>query len=206
MKASRIVFVVAAAVAAALLMFADTNAQPPAAPKAGKPTVVAVCDIDEVNKNYKKTQDLVGISTQRIKDLEKEFKARGEKLDALRNDLAVLKAGSPQYEKAIDDLQKQAIELEAWRKFQEAIIMRDKFRLTKEVYEDVVKAVGDVARSRGVQIVLYRSSANIDSRDLNDLIGEMDRRKILYWDSDVDITNEVLTQVNQNYTITPPRK
>ena len=77
--------------------------------------------------------------------------------------------------------------------------MREHHRLTKEMYEEINKVIAAVARDRGVQVVFYAERESLQTRDTPELLQLIERRKVLYADPSVDMTEEVLTRANEGY-------
>jgi len=68
-----------------------------------------------------------------------------------------------------------------------------------EVYTEIVRLSGALAKERGYDVVqrIDRMPA-LESGD-TDLMGQIDRRMIVYYDPSVDLTASVLEQLNKGY-------
>jgi len=185
----------------AILSGSFSLAEPPAEPvKVGLEKVtVAVCDVVEVFNNYKSAVDLNGKLEQRQRQIEEESKARLKAIEAKRMELESYKRGSDQYERTLTEMQRMAIDRKGWLELEKAKALRWHGLQSQKMYEEILQTIGRVARRRGAQVVLYRESRTVRSEATVDLIREIERRKVLYWDSRLDITADVLTAINQEY-------
>ena len=56
-----------------------------------------------------------------------------------------------------------------------------------------------VAKDRGLELVLFKESEDAKPANLDELLQRMSRRKVLYNANSIDITDEVLTRLNEAY-------
>ena len=139
---------------------------------------IAYVDSLKVFNDYQKTQDYE-------KKLDKKKKEIGEKLDAKKDDikkveskLTVLKDDK---KKAQEEKLKQQIQ--EYRDLERKTLIDVKKELDeqrKEIVEDISKIIEEYAKKNGFNIIL-------------------DRNMILYGDTAMDITSEILKIANQNY-------
>jgi Skp family chaperone for outer membrane proteins len=94
-----------------------------------------------------------------------------------------------------------AIDRHGFLSYQDELAKRETYRCTKEVYLDVLDAVEKVAKERGFQLVLFKESPDQATRNYDELLEQVSRRKVLYSDPSLDITNEVLKRLNRDYAI-----
>ena len=78
--------------------------------------------------------------------------------------------------------------------------MREHHRLTRDMYDEIRRMVAQVARDNGFQLILYREKEEQPTENTPELLQQIERRKVLYCDDEVDITAPVLTRLNQTYT------
>ncbi len=146
--------VVAAAAAVALAWIFPLSAQQGPAPIGGaadKPAAatVGVCDVVVVFNEYQRAKDLTLKLNERRDALRAENEKRGKAIDVLRTELEGLKAGSKEYEQRLNEVQRLTIERTAWLQFQESLIMRDHQRLTREMYEQILRMIQTVGEQQG---------------------------------------------------------
>ena len=203
MKTMRLITVAAALLALTAIQAAaaqDASTTQPAGPgTAPQPATVAVCDMAAVFKNYDRANDLNKKLKSRVEELKAEAKKRGDEIDKIQNTIEELKPGSKESDAALDKMTKLTIERQAWINFQDELAKREDFRLTKDLYNDVLVAVEKIAREKGFQVVLSKETSNQASHNIDELLQQMSRRKVLYSDPSLDITEDVIKQLNRDY-------
>jgi Skp family chaperone for outer membrane proteins len=196
MRASRILIAVMIVAAAGLLVVERLTAQPAAVPQTAR---IAVCDIVHVFNNYQRATDLGNQFEKRRQKLQNDNRTRAEQLDAIQMDLEGLEPGSKQYESRLADYQKQTIERRVWLEMQEKLIMREHHRLSREMYDEVMGTIDEIARDRGFDLVLFQEQGDIESGSTPELMAQAASRKVLYASPKLDITKTILTRLNQAY-------
>ncbi len=174
-----------------------SSAQVPAAVPAA--TRVAVCDVVEVFNNYERAKDLTAKLNLRRKGIQAENKKRKNAIDEIGDELNRLKEGGDEYEKRLSEMQRLTIDRKAWLQFQEARALREHHRLTKAMYEEIIKAIEAEAKSKGYDLVIYAERGGLRSTDTPSLLQEIAQRKVLYFADRVDITSTVLARLNRTY-------
>jgi Skp family chaperone for outer membrane proteins len=197
MKAARVYVLVIAALLGGAVLLGRSFAQPPS-PAAG-PTKVAVCDVVKVFNNYNRAKDLTANLNEKRETVKAEAEKRLQAINTIGMEIEELIQGSKEYERRFNDVQRLTIERTAWLQYQEALVMRDHHRLTKEMYEEIIKMVGLIAREQGVQIVLSRMGEDLQSENTPQLLQQIERRKVLYATDSVDLTDTVLKRLNEAY-------
>ncbi len=197
MKAARVYVLVIAALLGGAVLLDRSFAQPPST--AAGPTKVAVCDVVKVFNNYNRAKDLTATLNDKRETVKAEAEKRLQAINTIGMELEELVRGSKEYERRFNDVQRLTIERTAWLQYQEALVMRDHHRLTKEMYQETIKMVGLIAQERGVQIVLSRMSEDFQSENTPQLLQQIERRKVLYAADSVDLTDTVLKRLNEAY-------
>lgn len=203
MKKSHVWLLAAAAVVIGAVIWRESMAQSnvPAAPAA---TRVGVCDIEQIFRNYQRAKDLLAEMNKKNEDIKNEDEKRSKAVMALQAEVEGLLKNSKEREKRESELQMKAIEQKNWREFQETLTMREYVRLQMELYDDIVKTIGETAKENGVQMVLYqdRGEMTMDYNEPNVMKAvrnSIQTRKVLYSDPSLDLTDRVLLKLNDKY-------
>jgi Skp family chaperone for outer membrane proteins len=168
---------------------------------AAAPARTAVCDLFIILKNYDRGNDLKKELKTRIDKITAEGDKRGKEITKIQDTLEELKPGSKEYDAQLNKMTQLTIDRQAFLNYQDELAKRETFRYTKEVYQDVLDAVDKVAKERGYQLVLFKESANLTSRTYDELLEQIARRKVLYSDSSLEITDDVLKRLNRDYAV-----
>ena len=195
------ILVTAVALVGLALLLNPLGAQP-AAPARPAGAQVGVCDVVVVFNEYQRAKDLTVRLNERRDALKAENDKRGKAIDVPRTELEGLKPGSKDYEQRLSEVQRLTIERSAWLQFQEALIMRDHQRLTREMYEQILKMIQGVAREQGFTLVVQRDKESMESQNTQELVQKIAARKVLYNDDGVDLTDTILARLNDQYRLT----
>lgn len=201
MKLSRLALIGTLALLAGTVLLNQSFAQPkpPAATAAASTTGtrVAVCDVVKVFGNYQKAKDLEAKMIENRRNLKAEDDKRIKQLESLEQTLKALNPTSPDYISTLNDMTEQTIARETWMKFQGAKETKERIRLTEEMYKEIVKLAGTIAKEQGYQIVLSADETTAEPNpDIEKLISQ---RKVLYADPSIDLTDTVMARLNEAY-------
>ena len=200
MKSPQLILVLLVVAAAGLVVATGLDAQPGARQAAGP---IAVCNVVEILNNCQKAKDLTAELNKRTKAIGQEDEKRAKAIDNLTNELKLLTVGSDEYEQRFAEKQRLLINREAWLKFEQSKAMRTHQKLSREMYAEVQKAVGIVAKSRGFKIVLHQRRGKLRGNNTAELLSEISRRQVVYSDDAIDITASVLLSLNAAYRSKP---
>ncbi len=199
MKTSKTLLLAIGALAAWAILLGNLGAQPRRDTKAVL-TRVAVCDVAEVFNNYKRAKDLTAKLDARRQRIKSANNKRGKVIEEKQMELEGLKEGSPKFEEIFNKIQLLTIEREAWLQYEDRLALRDHHRLSREMYEEIVAMVGAIAKSKGLDLVLYREGKTPPTQNITELLRAIRARKVLYSTETIDITEETLRSINQNYS------
>jgi len=165
---------------------------------------IAFCDLVSVFNNYQRAKDLTTELNERRNTIKAESEKRKKAVDTLSMELENYKKGSPQYDQTFNEVARQSIELDAYLRYQEQVALRDHRNLTKEMYKEIISAVGKVAAQQGVSVVMQREQEQLNTEDTKEMLQQISNRKVLYFSEALDITDAVLTSLNQGYKASKP--
>ena len=162
-------------------------------------TDVAVCDVLEVFRNYERAGDLTQEMQQRRDDIVAGRETRIAEIDAERKELEAYRPGSPEYEPQLRLVQRKIIETNAWEEYQMAMAGHEHHRQMTEMYDEIMAMAKTIADERGHKIVLFRESPDTQTQDMQELLSQIEARKVLYASPEVDLTDIVVDRLNSQY-------
>lgn len=180
------------------------SAQNGGAPAAsGQPKrTIGLIDMAHLFKEYKKFGDLREQLRNDIKASDEQAKAMGENIQNLQRQLkdGTYKEGSPEYQQLESKLISQGTQFETFRKTQQRDFLRRESKIYKDVYLEVVEAVGQYASYYNYDVIVRFSRDNVGETDnAQELIQNMNRQ-VVWHNNGIDITDAVLKYLNQRYT------
>ena len=157
--------------------------------------VVSVRKIfQDCKRNTKYRQEM---SVERDK-LEAELESLSKDIDAGKSKLKMLKQGSADYLSGMKDVLDKQGSLQAKQEyFKRQMDVREQ-AVIEQLFKDVLKATGEVAKSKGFDIVLEKSEPDLPASSSNELTLVISTYKVLYTAGCEDITDAVMAKVDAN--------
>lgn len=189
--------VLLSAVALIALGFAGAYAQNR---MAAEPTAAAVVDLQVLLENLdERTEREADVARERER-LQQEAEQKRSQLQQIRNELDMLKAGTPNFREKQAELQKTAIELNVWTQYQQQRINRETGLMIEDLYRKCLDAVEATAEDAGYDMVFFKeSSPDFNYENPQQLSAQISVRKLLWSSDEVDITNAVAQRMNNAF-------
>lgn len=163
------------------------NADSAVAP--AKVGIVNVAKVLEESQKHKQWQEKM--QAERV-TMETEFKDMQKELSALNESMKLREPGSEDYRSlAKEFIEKKAIMESKDASYQE-IVTDEMRRWTESLYKKLLIVIDDVAKKKGLDVVLSTEDLDIPAPSLRDFMLTIKTKKVLYHNSKYDITSEVL--------------
>ena len=138
---------------------------------------------------------------------EKELAEQGKKnaeLDVLEKEIAAqeaglkaLRPGTSDYMKQYEDLLNKQARFEAAKQFvSQQRVLKDR-RWTEDLYKEALRITKELAKQKGLTVVLEADEPNFPMPSADELMMALQTHKVLYSDGCVDLTAEVVTEMNK---------
>jgi len=163
------------------------------------PARVAVVDLNQLFNAYLKAIDYGQMQRNEEQKVLAEDDVKRRNIETERGALGNLKAGSADYEKQVDVIEQLTRERQFWQSTQDTRRQRVATQRMKEMYDEMVKASATVARQTGCNMVMVKEPADISTRSPDEFLDQLANRKLLYADNALDITESVLSHLNETY-------
>lgn len=197
MTRTRVAILTAAAAAVGALLLNRTFAAPQTTTMpVAQATSVAVCDVLAVLARCERAKMLSEKFAGQLKNIEAQAKQNEQKLRDAEQSLEELAVGTDDYERQYQAISGMAVGFDIRNKTARANIKRKYYIATLSLYKEITDTVAELARQRGIDIVIYRDGRAMGGRSVQELQRQMSGRKILYATGRLDITDEVLKKVN----------
>jgi outer membrane protein len=170
------------------------------------PTRAAVVDLVKLFNEYQRTKDINDRLTKQQQELQTTRKEKVDRIDALKAELENFHPDSKDYYDRQKELLKLSIELDSFTKVTAEDIKREFRVLTADIYAEMLKAIEQVAKTDGYDMVFYLDKMDIQGDDFQTLLEKIRERKVLYAASQYDITDSVLSYINQSYKLKQEKK
>ena len=160
------------------------------------PPKIGIVDTSMVHENTKKRvafEDTIKAENQRILG---ELQMISKEVDLLSDDLKTRKYGSEDYMSLMQQIMNKQAELQAQEKFYEQQLLMKTQRWTEELYVKILQAVEKVAKDNGLDMVFERDQIELPAASANELIISLKTHKLLYSAKHLDLTDEVLAELD----------
>jgi Skp family chaperone for outer membrane proteins len=169
-----------------------------AAPQDNKCLKIAVVSVRKIfqdcKRNVKYRQEM---SAERDK-MEAELEKLSKEIDSEKAGLKMLKPNSSDYSASMKSILEKQASLQAKQEyFKRQMDMREQ-TVIEQLFKDVVNAVAEVAKDKGIDMVLERSEPDLPASNSNELTLTISTHKVLYSSGCEDITGAVLAKVDAN--------
>jgi Skp family chaperone for outer membrane proteins len=125
-----------------------------------------------------------------LEELAKQLKAQENMLNAIKQD-------SSDYLVKREEFFKMRADLEARQAFNKEQALLKEYRWRKEVYQDILRIISELAEQKGLDLVLEKNEIDVSSLSVNELNQTMITHKVLYSGGCMDITNEVIARLDK---------
>jgi Skp family chaperone for outer membrane proteins len=162
------------------------------------PAKVGVVNVDLVLKNSRKhSQWQERMNAEEVKIRAKLQKLRTE-ADAIKADMQTREVNSDDYMKLMSELMSKSAIVDSQGKFYDREMMLKVQRWTESLYDEIRSIAEKTAKARGLDIVLAADEIDFPAADVRDLLMIIKTNKVLYHSDGLDITEEVLTQLDSS--------
>lgn len=164
---------------------------------------IAIANPSRIFGEIQETKDLNVKMRAQGESLASQEKDKRDELKSLQDARDQLKPDTPQYTTQNDKLLKAAIEFDSWGKIQKAEFERKKKVHMKAVFDKVRAAVAEVAKARGIDLVITDEQPvvpdNLSQITEAELGQRLNQQSILYSDPKLDISDDVIALMDKEY-------
>jgi len=157
---------------------------------------IGVVSIRKIFRDCKKSAKY----RQEAMRLRQEADAELVKLDndikAQRAGLKTLQRGSESYMVQVKGILEKQANLQAQQEFYKQQLALKEQRITEDIYGDILRITGEVAKQKGLAFVFERSEPELPALSPTELELSMGLHKLLYSNGCIDISDEVMTRLD----------
>jgi outer membrane protein len=169
-----------------------------------KGTKIGVVSIQRVLSDCQEAKDINVRMEAAKKDYDQTTAQKQKALADLRASLQTdLKPGTPQYEERRKEFVKQVVEAKSWQELQQEDLQRQQKQNMRSLYEKIEQAVSELAAKKGLDLVLPDSRQpfpdSVDGVNIDQLRDFIRSRTVLYAHPSIDISSEVVAQLDARY-------
>jgi len=125
-----------------------------------------------------------------------ELDKLSKEIEAERAGLKTLKTGSSDHLALMKGIFEKQAKLQAQREFHKQQITLKDQRWTEQLYQDILRITGEVAKQKGLDLVFEKDEIELPAASANDLMLTIRTHKLLYCGGCLDISDEVMTRLD----------
>ncbi len=162
-----------------------------------EPARVGVCNVRDVVVNYRGFIKLRERLEQEENEIVAEVKKRSQQVDEMLAELRELKQGTEAYKKLDEACWTKTYETRAYQEVQKTRLERERRNGLRASYEDIKDAIAECAEEMGLDLVLYTRDVDLaQAGNVQELEGIIGSKTVLYKAPQLDITEDVLSRLN----------
>ena len=195
MRKSVIWFVILMVVGLVSVLYRMAYAQPET-----QPTRIAVVNIGKVLSECRENLDRENESEVRSQKIQAELKRLGQEVDAISKELQnAVKPDSEEYSKILQEYFNKRALHEAFQKGQAEVMAAESQAWLENLYHTALNEIQRVAYQRQISLVFYKDEIESKPKKLADMYGIIRNRKVLYSSPSLDISADVIKQMDLAY-------
>ncbi|NLX12558.1 MAG: hypothetical protein GXY44_02755 [Phycisphaerales bacterium] len=161
---------------------------------------VATVNLVYVFDNFERTRVLNQKRLESLQQLKDTEDQKTEALDAERQTLEALAPDSAEFFRRKTNFDRLSIEYRVWQMYEREQITRAHLHWVQQTYQMVIDEVAAVAKKRGIALVVTQEDLDVGKIDNTEsLLQRILIRKVVYCDPAIDMTDEVLVNLNTNF-------
>jgi len=126
-----------------------------------------------------------------------ELQTLSEEIKAQEAGLKAFKPESSDYLAQRKELIDKQARLEAEQKFYKEQVILKQYKLSKELYQDILRITSELAEQKGLDLVLKKDEIDLLALSVNEISETVRTHKVLYSGGCVDISDEVVARVDK---------
>lgn len=188
------------AILAFLWLFSINSIQakePGATGLSSKGLKVGVVDLNKVFEKYEKRKTFDVQLKEKEKQYQKIINDKKKELVSLNEKIQLLDLGSEVRKKDEETFEKKNIELESYAKFAEKSLVKKYKEYFEGLYTEVCKEVEDIGKREQYDLIMKKEEPELQGGGISELQFKVGIKSVLYHSDDIDITNQVINNLNK---------
>jgi len=157
---------------------------------------IGVVSIRKIFRGCKKSAKYRQEATAERQRVEAELVKLDNEIKAQKAGLRTLKVGSENYMAQVKEILEKQARLQAQQEFNKQQMVLTEQRITEDIYGDILRITGEIAKEKGLAFVFERSEPELPALSPTELELSMGLHKLLYSNGCIDISDEVMTRLD----------
>lgn len=157
---------------------------------------IGVVSIRKIFRGCKKSAKYRQEATRLRQQADAELVKLDNDIKAQRAGLKTLQRSSESYMAQVKEILEKQASLQAQQEFYKQQMALKEQRITEDIYEDILRITGEIAKQKGLAFVFERSEPELPALSPTELELSMGLHKMLYSNGCIDISDEVMTRLD----------
>jgi Skp family chaperone for outer membrane proteins len=162
---------------------------------------IGVVSIEKALQNCQATAKFKERTDTEKNQMDAEQKKLEGEIGSLRGVLQNLVPNSADWLAQYKDMVKKESELEALKKMNPQVLAMRAHQWTERLYPEILRVTKELAAKKGLHLVLSIEEPQLPTQRYEELVMTLRTHKVLYTGGCVDITNEVIVELDKNKSL-----
>lgn len=162
------------------------------------PAKIGVVNVTNVLENCKKHKQWQEKMQAKQSEMKAQFGKMDEELKGLDANLKLRTPGSEDYLNLLQELTEKSAVADAKNKFYQDKVTAEMQRWTEGLYQEMLKVVSDIAKDKGFDMIIADELLDLPSPSLRDFMLTIKTKKMLYFNTNYDLTGDVLAAMDKD--------
>lgn len=162
-----------------------------------KPAKIGIVNVTKVLENCQKHKNWQEKMQAEQAEVRKQFDQLKQELDAVQANLKLRTPGSEDFLKLQQEMIEKTAMMEAKDKFYQDKVTSEMQRWTESLYQKLLQIAEEVAKSKGLDMIIADEILDLPAPTLRDFMLTIKTKKLLYHNSDYDLTEDVLAAMDK---------
>ena len=192
----KIRWIILSCLAVAIILSAGYEANSAESEGNNVPLKIGVVSVQNIIKNCKKSENYRTQVANEYNKTKAQLDKLAQEIEAETEGLKALKTGSNDYMALMKDILMKQSSLQAQEKFYDQQMAFKNQELIGELYKEILDKTKIIAQQKGLDMVFEKSEPDLPAANSTELNLIINAHKLLYSGRCVDITGEVMAQVD----------
>lgn len=161
---------------------------------------IGVVDLNGVFEKYEKRKKFDAQLKEQETQYQKVINDKKKELVSLNEKIQLLDLGSEARKKDEETFEKKNMELESYAKFAEKSLMKKYKDYFENLYSEVCKEIEDIGKREQYDLIIKQEEPELQGGGISELQFKVGIKTVLYHSSGVDITKQVIDNINKKYS------
>lgn len=167
------------------------------------PIKVAIANPGRIFAELKETQQIEKRLREHGVEVQQKEREMTTNIKTLRDARDQIKKGTPEYEQRNSELRKAMIEYKTWVELTQAEVQQQNKEQTLALYEKIRAAVAEVARQKGVDLVIADQRIDLEQKyeklTVEQLRSALTEQNILFANDNADLSADVIALMDAQF-------